>query len=142
MNDIAPVGIDITKGSISGYNNYASFDGRKATAYQEFSKATGNYIGLNRNRNTNPDSVPVKWSYKWISSAEITGDKSEVLGYENENSVERTGTGVFSSGTSSQNINYAKGNNIEVGLKLSITWEENVQMSLRRLKMGISSLLR
>ena len=117
MDDQASVGVYISddnkKRSLDDYKNEASFDGSKATAKQEFSKAEGNYIGLNLNRESNP--VPTKWDVSWGSYSEITGDESEVHGYKSLTSVERTGTGVFSSGTSSQDINYAKGNSIEVG---------------------------
>jgi hypothetical protein len=118
LGDSIPVSIDITKnwlfgtkGSLYDYKNYVSFsedDSKRATATQTFSSAEGDSILLNHA--SDPDTAK-EWDFTWNSYAKIT--KGKVQGYENSNSVERTGG--IAKGTGSQSIDYATGHNMEVG---------------------------
>ena len=127
--DQSKVGVYITDGSLSNYKSSAYFSAAKATSYQEFYKAEGNDIRMNRDKNLDAGPIPVPVGWQGVGSnsyAEIKGEMSQVNGYSNLGSAERISTdssdliaGPHSSEwvktTSYQKINYAKGNDIEVG---------------------------
>ncbi len=127
--DQSKVGVYITDGTLYNYRSSAYFSGTKATSYQEFYRAEGNEIRMNRDKNLDAGPIPVTVGLQGIGSnsyAEISGEKSQVIGYLNSGSAERISarspdsvadprSSEWIKTTSYQKINYAEGNSIDVG---------------------------
>ena len=114
MGGYSGKGVEITKGSLHGYENRAYSDETRATSDQKFREAFGDNIRINQK--IDPTKVGLS-GYASTSYAEINSN-AFIQGYSNYGHTESIAASTYPGSkrtTSDQSINYAEGVNIEVG---------------------------